>query len=255
MLRTAASVAAATMALSILAPIGASADTPAGTLVYHFSYSSQQNITARDSSTPAESVNTETESLNTAGGTNGMSTYQGQLNDKGTITVNIVRQQPDGALVVMISEQGENVHRAPPAECVVYGNTNVICDPNKTVYTEEYTLLRFLGGNFVDPNALDANRHWQIVQNTPTLDVTANYTINSQSNGIMQIGESRSLRYPKGGSLTTDIQSKIGYDFKRSLPISVDEYTQQRLDNGAVGTTRTIYQTTLNLVSDSMAKT
>ena len=171
------------------------------------------------------------------------------------MTVNVVRQQPDGALVVMVSEQGENVRRAPPAECVVYGNTNVICDPNKTVYTEEYTLLRFLGGNFVDPSALDAHRHWQIVQNTPALNVMANYTINSNDNGIMQIGETRSLRNPKGGSLTTDIQTKIGYDFKRSVPISVDEYTQQRADNGVVGTTRTIYQTTLNLVSDSMART
>lgn len=258
MLKMAASVAAATMALSILAPMAASADTPTGTLVYNFTYSSQQNITAKDSSNPAEDYSGNAPQNNGGGalsGGNGTANYAGQLNDKGTITVNVVRQQPDGALVVMISEQGQNTRRAPPAECVVYGNTNVICDPNKTVYTEEYTLLRFLGGNFVDPNNLDAKRHWQIVQDTPTLNVMANYTINSNDNGIMQIGETRSLRNPKGGSLTTDIQSKIGYDFKRAVPLSVDEYVQQRHDNGVVGTSTTIYQTTLNLVSDSMAKT
>jgi hypothetical protein len=55
--------------------------------------------------------------------------------------------------------------------------------------------------------------------------------------------------------LTTDIQTKVGYDFAQSLPTSVDEYVTQRHDNGAVGTSTTIYQTTLNLVSDTMAKT
>jgi hypothetical protein len=71
----------------------------------------------------------------------------------------------------------------------------------------------------------------------------------------MQISETRSLRAPGGGSLTTDIQTKVGYDFAQSLPTSVDEYVTQRHDNGAVGTSTTIYQTTLNLVSDTMAKT
>ncbi len=258
MLKLAASVAAATMALCILAPIAASADSTMGTLVYHFTYSSNQNTSAKDSANPAEDYTGNAPTNNGGGvysGSNGSSTYEGSLTDKGTMTVEVLRQQPDGALVVMISEQGENVRRAPAAECVVYGNTNVICDPNKTVYTEEYTLLRFLGGNFVDPSALDARRHWQIVQNTPALNLTANYTINSNDNGIMQIGETRNLRNPKGGSLTTDVASKIGYDFKRGVPISVDEYVQQRHDNGVVGTTLTIYQTTLNLVSDTMAKT
>ncbi len=258
MVKLAGSVAAAGMALCILAPIAASADSTMGTLVYHFTYSSNQNISAKDSANPAEDYSGAAPTNSGAGvnsGGHGSSTYEGTLTDKGTMTVDVLRQQPDGALVVMISEQGENIRRAPAAECVVYGNTNVICDPNKTVYTEEYTLLRFLGGNFVDPSALDAHRHWQIVQNTPSLNVTANYTINGNDNGIMQIGETRSLRSPKGGSLTTDIQAKIGYDFKRSVPLSVDEYVQQRHDNGVVGTSLTIYQTTLNLVSDTMAKT
>jgi hypothetical protein len=248
-----ACVTLAGIALALALPPAACADaTSMGTLVYNFTYSASQNVTARDSSNPVENPD---EAGNLSGGNNGLSHYAGAINDKGTMTVDVVRQQPDGALVVMISEQGENIRRAPAAECVVYGNTNVICDPNKTVYTEEYTLLRFLGGNFVDPNALDAQRHWQIVQNTPTLAVKADYTITSNNNGIMQIGETRSLRSPKGGSLTTDIQSKIGYDFKRSVPTTVDEYVTQRHDNGVVGTSTTIYQTTLTLVSDSMAKT
>ena len=150
------------MALCAL-PVAVRAVAQKGELVYNFSYSANQSITARDASDSAEPINTQTETL--SGGTNGMSHYGGTLTDKGTITVDIVKEQPDGAMVVMISEQGENLRRAPPAECVVYGNTHVICDPNKTVYTEEYTLLRFLGGNFVDPSQLDAAKHWQVVQN------------------------------------------------------------------------------------------
>jgi hypothetical protein len=55
--------------------------------------------------------------------------------------------------------------------------------------------------------------------------------------------------------LTTDIQTMVGYDFAPSVPTSVDEYVTPRHYNGAVGTSTTIYQTTLNLVSDTMAKT
>jgi hypothetical protein len=240
--------AAVVAALLCVAPDNARAMSSLGTLVYNFTYSTNQNTTTRDSSTNVEGAN----ALGLSGEqSNGMSHYGGSLNDKGTMTVQLVTQQPDGALVVTISEQGENVRRAPAAECVVYGNTHVLCDPNKTVYTEEYTLLRFLGRNFVDPSQLDAKKHWAITQNGGGLNIQADYTVAGNSNGKMQIDETRSLRQPGGGSLTTDVQTKIGYDFARSLPTSVDEYVTQRHDNGVTGTTTTIYQTTLNLVSST----
>jgi len=240
----------------VVAPCAARADATMGQLVYTFTYSSNQNVTARDAPNNMEVYGTTNDAATAiTGGSNGISHYGGNLNDKGTMTVDVVKQQPDGALVVMISEQGQDVRRAPPAECVIYGNTHVICDPSKTVYTEEYTLMRFLGRNFVDPSALDANKHWVIVQNSNGLDVSANYTIDSNNDGKMQISETRSLRQPGGGSLTTDIQTKIGYNFPQSLPTSVDEYVTQRHDDGVAGNTTTIYQTTLNLISDTMAKT
>ena len=242
------------IAAILLAPIASRADSTMGQLVYAFTYSGNQEVTARDSANGAEDY------ASTANGpeatqSSGISHYGAVLEDKGTMTVQLVHQQPDGALVVMISEQGQEFRRAPAAECVVYGNTHVICDPNKTVYPEEYTLLRFLGRNFVDPSQLDASRHWTITQDSGGTNVHADYVINSNDKGKMQISETRSLRQPGGGSLTTDIQTKVGYDFAQSLPTSVDEYVTQRHDNGAVGTSTTIYQTTLNLVSDTMAKT
>jgi hypothetical protein len=253
MLRPRTSLVVAGMAAAFAAPGLAHADSPgATTLVYNFTYSADQSITARDSNQNAEAVQSDAIS----GGTNGISHYGGKLDDKGTMTVQVVgKPQADGGQVVTISEAGENTRRAPAATCVVYGNTHVICDPNKTVYTEEYTLLRFLGAKFVDPNALDKNKHWQISQDSPALHVTADYVIQSNSNGAMQIAETRKLRQAGGGSLTTDVQTKIGYDMNKSVPTTVDEYVTQRHDNGVQGTSTTIYQTTLQLVSDSMAKT
>jgi hypothetical protein len=250
-----AATAAAVVGLSI-APIAAHADSTPVTLVYNFTYSSKQAVQARDSGNSAESVDTETETL--AGGTadNGISHYSGYLDDKGTMTVQVVGTEQDGGLVVNISEAGQNTRRASPATCVVYGNTRVICDPNKTVYTEEYTLLRFLGLKFVDPSQLDANKHWAATGlSGPGLAVAADYTINSTNNGQMQIGEKRIIKAAGVGHLTTDVETKIGYDFNRSVPMSVDEYAAQYTDGGLKGTSTTIYQTTLNLVSDTMAKT
>jgi hypothetical protein len=82
----------------------------------------------------------------------------------------------------------------------------------------------------------------------------ADYQINANNNGIMQISETRTIRPDAKNAPETDIQAKIGYDFSRSVPTSVDEYSTQRQENGTTGTTKTIYQTTLNLVSDNVAK-
>ena len=245
-------IAAVLVVLSAV-PVVVRAVAQKGELVYDFTYSANQSITARDAVDNAEPIDTLTGTLQ--GGTNGMSHYGGTLTDKGTITVDLVKEQPDGAMVVMISEQGENVRRASPAECVVYGNTHVICDSSKTVYTEEYTLLRFLGGNFVDPSQLDAAKHWQIVQNTGDgMEVSADYTINSNNNGVMKIGESRKVRNQGAGHLTTNIETNIGYDFSRLVPTSVEEYATQRTDAGIKGNSTTTYQTTLNLITDTIAK-
>lgn len=230
-------------------PIAGRAVTATSELVYNFTYSTNQSITARDSVNNVEPI------LVGSSGTSGMSHYGGTLTEKGTITVDFVKRQPDGAVVVTISEQGQNIRRAPPAECVVYGNTHVICDPSKTVYTEEYTLLRFMGANFVDPSQLDSSKHWQIVQNSGDgEDLSADYTIDGSSSGTMQIGEERKIKDEGAGHLTTNVETKIRYDSARLIPISVDEYATQHADSGIKGTSTTTYQTTLDLASGTVAK-
>lgn len=250
MMPSGSSVAAVAVVVTIGAlPVAGRAVTATSELVYDFTYSTNQSITARDS------VNNVEPFLVGSGGTSGMSHYGGTLTERGTITVDFVKRQPDGAVVVMISEQGQNIRRAPPAECVVYGNTHVLCDPNKTVYTEEYTLLRFMGANFVDPSQLDSSKHWQIVQNGGDgEDVSADYTIDGNSNGTMQIGEERKIKDEGAGHLTTNIETKIRYDTARLIPISVDEYATQHADSGIKGSSTTTYQTTLDLASGTVAK-
>ncbi len=163
------------------------------------------------------------------------------------MTVDVVREQADKGLIVSISEQGRGSRSALPATCVVYGNTSVICDPNKVVNSEEYALLRFLASNFVDPSLLDAKRHWAIDQNSGGIDVKADYVIESNTNGLMTIGETRTIKQASSKSTTTDVQTKIGYDVAHFRPVSIDEYVTEHQDNGVSGTTRTIYQTTLKL--------
>ncbi len=188
-------------------------------------------------------------------GTSGARNYTAAINDTGTITVDVMKEAPDHGLVVVVSEQANKTRSAQPAECAVYGNTNVLCDPNKTVNNEEYTILRFLAQNFVDPNNIDSNKEWKITHSDATMDLNSTYTIQSNNGGIMAISENRNLTQHGAGTVTSTVQSKIDYDFNRALPVSVDEYTIVRQYGGIQSTSTATYQTTLKLVSDSMAKT
>ena len=205
-------------------------------LVYSFTYEAFQNgaVTSEPGST-------------------GNRSYSTKLDDKGTITVDVLREAPDRGLVVVVSEQGTYTRRAPAATCAIYGNTTVACDPGKQVNGEEYTLLRFLGVNFFDPNLLDAKQHWSVSQNKGKTTVTADYTVASNANGILKIDETRHVGDTSTGSITVDSQTKLEYVANRLLPTSVDEYATEEQHSGVIGISTTTYQTTLALVSDSMA--
>ena len=228
------------------APAWAQTPAPERHLVYNFTYGSTGDLETHGSNGYAS---------DTHSGSGATRDYRGSISDKGTITVDVVREQPDKGLIVSISEQAEQTRKADPATCVVYGNTTIICDSSKTVNSEEMTLLRFLGTTFVDPNQIDANRHWKIDQSNSEQALTADYTISRNADGIMSIDESRQVKYYGGASpQTNDISSKIQYDFNRLIPTSVSEFVTRRESQGPGQYMTTTIQTTLNLVSDSMAK-
>lgn len=226
------------------------ADTPMRHLVYSFTYGSTQSVNASDSST----YHTDASGNIMPNAGSGISDYKGALGDKGTMVVDVMREQPDKGLIVVISENAETTRKAPPATCVVYASTEVVCDPNKTVNPEEYTLLRFMAQNFVDPNILDAKKHWGYDTTNGGERLKSDYTIVHSDGKLMTIDEVRNIKRQDTQGQITNIQSKIDYDFGRAVPLGIQEYVTQRSEQGVRGNATTIYQTDLKLISDSLAK-
>jgi hypothetical protein len=222
--------------LSAAAPALADAP-PLRHLIYSFTYEQNQH----------GSVTSEP-------GSTGNRSYTGKLDDRGTMTVDVLREAPDRGLVVVVSEQGEQTRRAAAATCAVYGNTTVVCDPTKAINPEELTLLRFLGANFYDPNLVDPKHHWSVAVRNGGMTMNADYTIVSDDNDVMKIDETRHVEDTSHGSITVDTQTKIDYNADRLLPLSIDEYVTEDQHSGVLGVSDTTYQTTFTLVTDSMAK-
>lgn len=243
------SIIALAAGVAALIPCAVSADAtppapPLRHLVYTFTWGTSNDLEVHSAGIDANGTSQGS----------GKTDYTGGSSDQGLILVDVLREQPDKGLVVSISEQAEGPRSAHAATCVVYGNTQLICDPNAKVNAEEDTLLRFLGSNFVDPAQIDEKHHWQQAENEgKNYSVTADYTIASNNDGIMTIEENRTVKEITANASTTSITTKIGYDFKRTLPTSVLEYTIER-EQVAMGQYQTIKtETELSLKSDSMA--
>ena len=232
------------------------AAAPLRHLVYTFTWGSANNTEVHTSGmndgSPGNGGGTFVGSPSgAAGSASGMSSFNASVNDKGTITVDVLREQPnDHGLVVTVSEQAQGNRSALAATCVVFGNTDVVCDPNAKITYEELTLLRFLGSNFLDPNQLDSKQHWKVGESNGTYSVSADYTIESNANGVMKISEDRIVNPTK--SETSTINATIGYDFNRQVPIAITEYAIERRERGEQYTTEKT-ETVLSLQTDSMA--
>jgi len=248
--RAAANLAALAV-LSSLTP--AQADAPAAAaplrhLVYSFTWG-----TSTDTETHVSGMRDNANGSGAPGDpgvASGVADQTGGANDKGTIAVDVLREQPDKGLVVSISEQARDARTALPATCVVFGNTTIVCDPNGKINQEELTLLRFLGADFVDPNKLDAKRHWQVSQDDGGYSTTADYTISANASGVMKIDETRIVKESK--TKTNTIDTQISYDFNHQVPTGITEYSIEHLESGEQYTTFKT-ETVLNLLSDSMA--
>lgn len=236
--------------VAALLPITASAATvmtgapPQRHLVYSFTYGVSTDKQVHSSGMGA----TMSES---GGPASGVVDYTGGSSDKGTIIVDVVQEQPDSGLVVVVSEQGQESRRAPPATCVVFSDTTTVCDPNKRVNVEELTLLRFLGSHFVDPNNLDAKQHWHVERDGPSSTI-ADYTISKNDNGALTIDEVRVVKESSARPLTTNVNATIGYDFNKGVPTSITEYSIERSEAGEQYNT-VKSEVTLSLQSDSLA--
>ncbi len=234
----------AALIVALVAPLEAFAQAakPVRHLVYAFTWGTTTDLQMQNSGM--------TESGGTAGA--GMSDFGGGNAEKGTIAVDVIREQPDRGLVISVSEQAQAQRSSPPATCVVFGNTNVICDPNAKINPEEVELVRLLGPGFIDPTQIDPKNHWQVRQANPDYDTVSDFTIASNVNGIVKVEESRTVTGTTARPYTRSVTETIGYDINRTLPTSVTEDTTERSEG--TNQYQTIKsQTTLQLASDSLA--
>ncbi|MEO6912915.1 MAG: hypothetical protein ABI182_02695 [Candidatus Baltobacteraceae bacterium] len=198
---------------------------------------------------------TSTTSIHSSGiGTtgSGVADYQGGVGDKGTITADVIAATADKGLVIDVSEQARNDRSATVVRCAVYGDGRVFYDTTRKVNDEEMSLLRVLGRDFVDPATLDANNHWRIANSSPALDISADYTIKSNTNGILQIDLQRVLKIKGAQASDTTTDGSIVYNLTDEVPNQVREDTMERSNGGISGDTTLHTQIELKLASDSM---
>lgn len=238
-------------ALVLVSAIGATGSTPVRHLVYDFTWG-VSNTTEVHNSGMSQGGGGSPTGMNGGADASGISQQQSGTSDKGTIDVDVMGEQADKGLIVHISETAQGRRSAPPATCVVFGNTTIVCESDKKINAEELTLLRFLAGTFVDPNNLDSKQHWQVSQGDAHYTTTADYTITSNKDGIMTIDETRHVKDTSGARpLESEINTTIGYDFNRTIPTSVNEYSIARSEQAEQYITLKT-QTVLTLKSDSL---
>jgi hypothetical protein len=166
----------------------------------------------------------------------------GEQRRSGKIVIDIVREQADGGLVLHVTEDDA---AGGPITCVTFGDTTVVCDPNRQISPEVPALAALLGAGFVDPSRLDNARHWHVEPATGYEN--ADYTIVGKTGSLLDIKEN-ATRTEANSAAKTTIAAAIEYDMARSLPTSLQQSSIETDHRGSVNETIST-QTTLKLES------
>lgn len=233
-------VALALAPLTALAVAGGP-DKPLRHLVYSFTYMQTSDRTQHDSGI--------------GGPSSGMADSKTSSTDKGEIVADVLGAAKDTSLVVLISEKARDTRTAAPVKCAVFSNTNVICEANKKVNDEELAVLRLLGAKFVNTDLIDEKNHWTFAWTSDALDRSVDFTVNANTNNVLNITESRVEKVKGAQGYTASLDGKITYNLNKVVPVAVEEdtTTRQSIGMGDYDTSRT--QVSLNLQSDSLGGT
>ncbi|HVS45781.1 MAG TPA: hypothetical protein VMS32_03870 [Verrucomicrobiae bacterium] len=219
----------------------AAATPPIRHLVFDFTYTNMMDTTMHDSTMNNGPVSGHTDSI--GGGT-----------DRGQLVVDVLSVQPDGGLVVTIAEHAQVRNDASATMCAVYGNTLVVCDPNKQVGEEEMSLLRLLGSNFIDVAQIDTKNHWSVGSDSRDLKVADDFTIvNTANNGTMKIVETRVRKQTGSSTSSSSTSGNIVYNQTMSVPTKIVDDTMMSQELGAGNYSTQHLQLEIGLVSDSKA--
>jgi len=248
-----ATLAAALLYVAVPARVQAATAKPVRHLVYAFTYSTRGDLVEQTSGLNGGAMQ-GVNSSNAPAPTSGMEHYAAQNDDQGTITADVTSVQSDGGLAIDVSEAARITRSAEPTTCVVYGDTNMICDPSKKLTEEEYSLLRFLGRQFVDQGRLDAKAHWQIETPVPGATATSDFTIAGGSPQAYTIVETTVAHIHGSQPFTTTTEGRIVYDALKTVPLAIHQDSIER-DERAPDMNNTQHtQIDLTLQSDSLAK-
>ena len=235
--------AVAAFALAVLAVPAAADQTVQRHLVFSFTVGVQNDTHDTDASSRMN---------NDAGGANingtGDTSYMGVASDKGTIPVDVFGVEPDGGLVVKVSEDGGNVRKAAAVECVVYPTTNTICASGQ-VFPEELAVIRTLSPKFFDPSALDAKHHWH--QGSEAAGVSLDFIAGTPTGTVVPISENDDEKVTGVQGSTLHGTDTYSYDMAKNVSTQLKEYDTIRKQMGAGQYSNIIIDITAQLSTDS----
>jgi hypothetical protein len=178
----------------------------------------------------------------------GDTSYMGIGSDKGTIPIDVFGVEPDGGLVVSVSENGQNNRKATAVECVVYPTTNVICASGQ-VFPEELAVIRTLSPKFFDPSALDDKHHWH--QGSDAAGVSLDFIAGTPTGTIVPISENDDEKVSGGQGSTMHGTDTYSYDMAKNVATQLKEYDTIRKQMGPGQYANIIIDVTAQLATDS----
>ncbi|MDQ6930396.1 MAG: hypothetical protein M3126_07000 [Candidatus Eremiobacteraeota bacterium] len=224
---------------------------PVRHLVYRFTVGIQSSMTTHDSGISNQSDN--------SGGAHpfhgsGITDYQGNAGDEGTILVDIAGPSGDGGVVLSVSESARNARSLPAATCVVYGVSLAVICSSEFVNTEEMAVVRLVGDNFVARASRHLSSHWVVPGNISGGTETNEFTVTNVQNTQLSIGEQRVDKVRGAQNFDATTNGTIVYDVSAGVPVAVHEMNIWRDAGGSQGQNTVRTFTDLTLVTDSNAK-
>jgi len=104
-----------------------------------------------------------------------------------------------------------------------------LCPGSLPVTDAETTIMTFLGRNFVDPNLIDANNHWQQKYANQYVSSVADFTVSSTSSDgkLATIAGPSVVKSVNGANHDWTDDSTIVYDLTKEVPTSVRVVSKQ----------------------------
>lgn len=184
-------------------------------------------------------------------GTSGVASGAHGGSRHGKIPVDVDSIAPDGALAISIAEQLWDEPRAYQTyTCTVYGNTVVLCPSYPHPSDAEWSLLGYLGRQFVDNAPWDSNNHWQRKDSSRDYDLVEDFTLADASNPqLVRVTETKKTHLHDARMTERTDDVAIVYDRTKEIPDSIRDEMKSW---NASGSSNAVFE--FKLITDSYAQ-